>query len=60
MNTSRSKPLPNPPHRKTLTFGDFVAGGCRAWGEREAVGFIRLVVKVRWVEFGGPQRLVIS
>jgi hypothetical protein len=48
------------PKKKPLTFGDFVAGSCRAWGERRAVGIIRLAIKARWIEFGGERRLVIS
>ena len=57
---SRLKPIKYYPKRKPLTFGDFVAGSCRAWGEREAIGMIRLVLKMRWLDFGRSQRLVIS
>ena len=57
---SRLKRMKNYRKKQPLTFGDFVAGSCRAWGERKAVGIIRLTVKVRWLEFGGSQRLVIS
>jgi len=48
------------PKRKPLTFGDFVADSCRAWGEREAIGLIRLAVRARWIEFGAQKRIVLS
>jgi hypothetical protein len=43
-----------------LTFGDFIAGGYRAWDRREALGMIRLAVKAGWIEFRGQDRFVIS
>jgi hypothetical protein len=49
-----------PPKKKRLTFGDFIAGSYRAWGERQAKGMIRLAVSARWIEFRGPHRVVIS
>ena len=58
--TSRHEPMKGYPKKIHLTFGDFVAGGCRAWGEREAIGIIRLAVKSHWIEFRGEQRVVIS
>ncbi len=48
------------PKKKPLTFGDFVAGGYRAWGKRRAEGIIRLAVKSHMIEFRGQQRIVIS
>jgi hypothetical protein len=48
------------PPKKPMTFGDFVAGGYRAWGERQAKGIIALAVKARLIEFRGEHRVVIS
>ncbi len=48
------------PGKKPLTFGDFVAGGYRAWGKRRAEGIIRLAVKSHMIEFRGQQHIVIS
>jgi hypothetical protein len=48
------------PAKKQLTFGDFVAGGYRAWGKRRALGIIRLALKSHMIEFRGPQRIVIA
>ena len=48
------------PKQKQLTFGDFVAGGYRAWGKRRALGIIRLAVKSHMIEFRGQQRIVIA
>jgi hypothetical protein len=38
-------------NKKPLTFGDFVAGGYRAWGKRKATGIIQLAVQAHMVEF---------
>jgi hypothetical protein len=46
--------------KKPLTFGDFVAGGYRAWGKRRANGIIRLAIKAHWIEFRRQQRFLIS
>jgi hypothetical protein len=48
------------PRKEPLTFGDFVAGGCRAWGQRRAIGIIRLAIKSHLIEFRGQQRFAIS
>jgi hypothetical protein len=48
------------PPKKPLTFGEFVTGSYRAWGKRKAEGFIRLAVKLHYVEFRGQQRYEIS
>jgi hypothetical protein len=48
------------PGEKPLTFGDFVAGGYRAWGKRRANGIIRLAIKSHIIEFRGKLRFVIS
>ena len=45
---------------RAVTFGDFIAGAYRAWGERRAKGLVCLAVNARLVEFRGPQRLVFS
>ena len=46
--------------KKPLTFGDFVAGVCRTWGQRRAKGIIDLAIKVHVIEFRGSERFVIS
>jgi hypothetical protein len=46
--------------KKQLTFGDFVAGGYRAWGKRRALGIIRLALKSHIIEFRGQQRIEIA
>jgi hypothetical protein len=48
------------PPKKQLTFGDFVAGVYRTWGEQKAKGVIQLAVKARLIEFRGHPRIVIS
>jgi len=55
-------PLPMKAHpgKEPLTFGEFVAGGYRAWGKRRAMGIIRLAVKSHLIEFRGQQRFAIS
>jgi len=45
---------------KPLTFGDFVAGAYRTWGERKAKGIVRLAVEVNLIKFRGSERFVIS
>jgi hypothetical protein len=46
--------------KSAMTFGDFIAGAYRAWGERRAKGRIAMIVNARLVEFRGPQCLVMS
>jgi hypothetical protein len=46
--------------KKPLTFGEFVAGGYRAWGKRRANGIIRLALKAHLLEFRGQQHYKIS
>jgi len=48
------------PGKKPLTFGDFVVGACRAWGQPKAMGMIRLAIKAGVIEFRGQQRFTIS
>jgi hypothetical protein len=48
------------PMKKQLTFGDFVAGVCQAWGKSAANGIIKLPVKTHIIEFRGRQRFAIS
>jgi len=43
-----------------LTFGDFVAGVYHAWGERQAIGIVRLAIEVHVIEFRGTERFIIS
>jgi hypothetical protein len=45
--------------KEPLTFGAFVAGGYRAWGDRRAKGIIHLAVKAHVIEFCGQQRFMI-
>jgi hypothetical protein len=64
MNTTRSSSfsftVKTNPQKRPLTFGDFVAGGYRAWGKDRAEGIIRLAIKSRLIEFCGDQRFMIS
>jgi len=46
--------------KRPLTFGDFVAGACRTWGERRAIGIVQLALKAHVIEFRGTERFVIS
>jgi hypothetical protein len=48
------------PSVKTLTFGEFVAGVYRTWGERRAKGIIQLAIKLQVVKFVGADLSVIS
>ena len=45
--------------KKPFTFGAFIAGAYRAWGERNAKGIIHLAVKAHLIEFCGKQRYMI-
>jgi hypothetical protein len=42
-----------------LTFGEFVAGACHAWGKRKAKGIVKLAIKTNLIEFRGTERYVI-
>jgi hypothetical protein len=44
---------------RAVTFGDFIAGAYRAWGDRRAKGLVRLAFYARLVVFQEPQRSVI-
>ena len=46
--------------RKTLTFGEFIAGIYDACGRQKAKGIVRLAVKAHWVEFRGSDLFMIS
>jgi len=46
--------------KKTLTFGDFVAGVYDVWGAHKAIGIVKLAIKVHVIEFRGTERFVIS
>jgi hypothetical protein len=48
------------PRNKPLTFGDFVVGAYRGWGERRAKVIVKLAVNMRLVVFRGTDRFVIS
>jgi len=48
------------PRKKSLTFGDFVAGVYHTWGKRRAKGIIDLAINVHVIEFRGAERFVIS
>jgi hypothetical protein len=48
------------PKKKPLTFGEFVSGAYRAWGEHKAKGIIQLAVKARLIEFRERQRSAIE
>jgi hypothetical protein len=48
------------PRRKPLTFGDFVAGVYQAWGERRAIGIVRLAIDAHVIEFRGTERFIVS
>lgn len=36
--------------KRPLTLGDFVAGGYDAWGERRALGLIRLAIQLHLIK----------
>jgi hypothetical protein len=46
--------------RKPLTFGDFVAEVYHFWGERRAIGIVRLALARHAVEFRGKERYLIN
>jgi hypothetical protein len=46
--------------KKTLTFGDFVAGVYDTWGTRKAKGIVKLAIKMHVIEFRGTERFEIS
>jgi hypothetical protein len=48
------------PKKKQLTFGDFVVGVYRTWGQQRAKGIVQLAIKAHVIEFRGTERLVIS
>jgi hypothetical protein len=60
MKDDETPPVKAHPGNKPLTFGAFVAGACRAWGKRRAVGIIRLAIKAHMIEFRGTERFVIN
>jgi hypothetical protein len=43
-----------------LTFGEFVAGAYRAWGERQASGLIQLALKAHVIVFREQRRFIFS
>jgi hypothetical protein len=57
--TSGAEGAKGHPAPRLLTFGDFVAGVYRAWGDRKAKGVIQLAVKAHLIEFRGQQRFEI-
>ena len=56
----KAHPRKGPPRKKSLTFGDFVAGVYQTWGKRRAKGIIDLAIKVHMIEFRGTERFVVS
>jgi hypothetical protein len=46
--------------KQPLTFGDFVAGVYRAWGNPKAGGIVKRAIKMNLIEFRGPDRYVVS
>jgi hypothetical protein len=46
--------------KKSLTFGEFIAGVYDICGKRKARGIVRLAVKAHWVEFRGPDRFALA
>ena len=46
--------------KRAVTFGDCIIGAYRAWGARRAKGLVWLAVNARWIEFQGPQLILIS
>jgi hypothetical protein len=58
--TTHTHPMRMDPQIKPLTFGDFVAGAYRAWGERQAIGLIQLALKAHVIVFRRQQRFVFS
>lgn len=59
LSSSGRGPMKLGSRKEPLTFGAFVAGGYRAWGERKAKGIIHLAVRAHAIEFRGQQRLMI-
>ena len=47
-------------NKKPLTFGDFVNGVYKTWGQQKAAGIIQLALKMNLVEFRGAHKFVIS
>jgi hypothetical protein len=45
---------------KELTFGDLIAKFYHAFGKRRGQGFLRLALKVHFVEFRGDIRYVLT
>jgi hypothetical protein len=45
--------------KKALTFGEFIAAVCAAWGKRRGKEIVRLAVNAHLIEFPGRQRFVI-
>jgi hypothetical protein len=56
----RSNQMKAHPRQRPLTFGDFVAGVYRTWGQRRAKGIIELAIKAHLIEVRGAERFVIS
>jgi hypothetical protein len=48
------------PHKKSLTFGDFVASVYGACSRRKAKAFVRFAVNARLIMFRGRRRFVIA
>ncbi len=46
--------------KRPLTFGDFVNGVYKTWGQQKAAGIIQLALKMNLVEFRGAHKFVVS
>ncbi len=62
MNTKemRAQHIKVHPGKRSLTFGDFVAGVYHTWGKRKAKGIIDLAIKMHVIKFRGTERFVVS
>jgi len=52
--------MKNHDQKKALTFGEFVAAVCAAWGKRRGTEIVRLAVNAQLIEFPGRHRIVIE
>ena len=55
----RSRHINAHPRKKPLTFGDFVAGVYRTFGNRRAKAIVQLAIELDVLKFNGKKRYVI-
>jgi hypothetical protein len=60
MNMDRIPPINALPRRKTLTFGEFVAGVYGNYGNRKAKKIVQLAINLNVIKFHDKKRYVIS